>query len=133
VLNLNHSDCARALQLAKLPESVIKAFASPLDLQVRWAKPLTDAMQEDPDNLLAAARKLASDRKDKSPLEIFERLIGKSTPQAKSLQEVVVAGKRVAIFKSGSTGSAVIEFEAGYLNPDRQDKLLAMMTKFLAS
>ena len=53
----------RALQRAQLPEAAIKAFAAPLDLQVRWAKHLTDAMQKDPDRMLAVARELAADRK----------------------------------------------------------------------
>jgi ParB family chromosome partitioning protein len=132
-LNLNHSDCARALQLAKLPEALVRAFESPLDLQVRWAKPLTDAMQKDPDSLLAAARKIASDRNGLSPLEIFERLVGKSAQQANEVQEIMVLGKRVATFKTGSTGRAVIEFEAGSLKPGKQNQLVAMIGKFLAS
>src|ERR1035437_3209502 len=48
-LGLNHSDVVRALQLAKLPKEVVDSFATPLDLQVRWAKPLADSLQRDPD------------------------------------------------------------------------------------
>jgi ParB family chromosome partitioning protein len=131
-LNINHSDCARALQLAKLPEALVKAFASPLDLQVRWAKPLTDAMQSDPDSLLAAARKVASDRKGLSPLEIFEQLIGKSVQHADKVHEIIVSGKKAATFRTSPAGRAVIEFEAGFLKPEKQDQLIAMIGKFLA-
>ena len=122
-LNVNHSDCTRALQLAKLPEVVIKAFETPLDLQVRWAKPLTDAIQKDPDSMLAVAKRIALDRKGLSPQEIFERLIGKPTPLPNKSEEVLVAGKRVATFKMGTGGRAVLEFEPGSVKPEKQSQL----------
>ena len=53
-LGVNLSDASRAVQLAKLPPEMVGAFASPLDLQVRWAKPLADALQRDPDGGAAA-------------------------------------------------------------------------------
>lgn len=50
-LGVNLSDASRAVQLAKLPSEVVAAFASPLELQVRWAKPLADAMRVIPTDL----------------------------------------------------------------------------------
>ncbi|MBS0340425.1 MAG: ParB/RepB/Spo0J family partition protein [Proteobacteria bacterium] len=67
------SDVGKALAVARLPLAVIEAFASPLDLQFRWAKPLSDAQQKDPDLLLSRAKSLKDEKL--SPKEIFAALI----------------------------------------------------------
>jgi ParB family chromosome partitioning protein len=92
-LNLNQSDLSRSLQLAKLPEEVVKAFVTPLDLQVRWAKDLTDAMQKDPESLLANARQIAANRSGLSATQVFEKLISKSI-KASDSHEILVGGKK---------------------------------------
>jgi ParB family chromosome partitioning protein len=94
-LDVNHSDCARALQLAKLPLSVIKAFQTPLDLQVRWAKPLSDAMEVNPDVLLANAKAIVDERKggaEFAPSEVFTRLVGLEV--AKAVSKVIKVGNK---------------------------------------
>ncbi len=130
-LNLNHSNCTRALQLAKLPEAVVRAFPSPLDLQVRWAKLLTDALQKDPDGMIATAKAIAKARTGLTPTEIFQRLIGKPANSA-SGEDIVVGGKKVAVFRLGPTGKAVIEFDAEALPRQKHDKLLEMIRALLA-
>ena len=132
-LNLNHSDCTRALQLAKLPKTVVNAFATPLDLQVRWAKHLTDSMQKNPDSVLAVAKEIAANRNGLSSAEIFERLIGKLHARTNDGQDILVDGKKAATFKIGAAGRAVIEFEAGALKPNKHTQLMSMISKFLAS
>lgn len=74
-LNLNHSDCTRALQLAKLPKTVVNAFATPLDLQVRWAKHLTDVMQKSPDIVLSRAATLSKMNPRPSASDVFKELV----------------------------------------------------------
>jgi ParB family chromosome partitioning protein len=131
-LNLNQSDLSRSLQLAKLPEEVIKAFVTPLDLQVRWAKDLTDAMQKDPESLLANARQIAANRSDLSATQVFEKLISKPV-KASDIHEILVGGKKLATFKAGKKGRAVVEFEAGSLLPEKHAELVSLISKFLAS
>ncbi len=131
-LNLNHSDCARALQLAKLPMTVVQAFESPLDLQVRWAKHLTDALQKDPEGLLANAREITKNRNGKSPSEVFDGLIGKPSSTMSDVQEISVAGKKLALFKVGPKGRVVLEFEPGALKPQKHAELVALVSKLLA-
>lgn len=64
----------RAMALAKLPPEVVAAFGSPLNLQFRWATPLKDAHQRDPEGLLEAAR-AASQRAPKlAPAAVFAAL-----------------------------------------------------------
>ncbi|EFK95109.1 parB-like partition protein, partial [sediment metagenome] len=57
-LGVDVSLVSKSLSLARLPEAVVGAFASPLEIQFRWAQPLAEALQKDPDGVLARAAKL---------------------------------------------------------------------------
>lgn len=130
-LNLNHSDFVRALQLAKLPKGIVAAFASPLDLQYRWAKALAEVIQRDPDGALAVASDIAKDRGTLSSKEIFLRLIGEGSPEHASEVPIFVRGARVATFRGGQKGSAVIEFQKGSMSQQRQAGLVKLIADYL--
>jgi ParB family chromosome partitioning protein len=94
-LGVNDSDGTRAIQLAKLPVEVVQAFHSPLDLQYRWAKPLSDAMLRNPDVVLATAKAIENERKGGAELaasEVFTRLVGLEV--AKAVSKVVKVGSK---------------------------------------
>lgn len=129
-LGVNLSDASRAIQLAKLPKEVIGAFASPLDLQVRWAKPLADALQADPDGVLARARALAKAREGLGAGEVFDKLVGKGAGAQPVSVAVHAGGKQVAELKLGSKGRATVEIFAGMLKPERHDDLVKHLASF---
>jgi ParB family chromosome partitioning protein len=54
-LGISHTSIQLALVLADLPLAVVEAFATTLDLQYRWGKCLTEALQRDPEGILARA------------------------------------------------------------------------------
>jgi ParB family transcriptional regulator, chromosome partitioning protein len=127
---VNLSDAVRWVQLAKLPVDVVEAFPSPLDLQVRWAKPLTDAMQRSPDAVLLVARELKTKRGSITATEAFEQLVGKDNEKG-GVVEIAFEGKKVAAFKPGKKGRAVIEFEAGALQESKHKALIKLIEDFL--
>jgi ParB family chromosome partitioning protein len=129
-LGVNLSDASRAIQLAKLPKEVIGAFASPLDLQVRWAKPLADALQADPDGVLARARTLAKAREGLGAGEVCDRLIGKGASAQPTSVAVHAGGKQVAELKLGSKGRAAVEIFPGMLKPERHDEFVKHLASF---
>jgi len=129
-LGVNLSDASRAIQLAKLPKEVIGAFASPLDLQVRWAKPLADALQADPDGVLARARTLAKAREGLDAGEVCNRLIGKGASTQPTSVAVHAGAKQVALLKLGSKGRAAVEIFPGMLNPERYDEFVKHLASF---
>ncbi len=131
-LGVNLSDASRTVQLAKLPADVVAAFASPLDLQVRWAKPLSDVLQKDPDTVLGRARAIARARATMSASEIFDRLIGLGERPAMAETAVAVAGKQVAMIKTGRQGRVVLEFEPGALPGERHQAFANMVENFLS-
>lgn len=68
-------DVSRALQLAALAPQVVAAFASPLDLQFRHAKPLTDALKNAPEAVLAEALRIKEEGQALAPGDVLARLV----------------------------------------------------------
>jgi len=121
-VGVDPGNLSKALRLADLPETVVQAFSSPLDLQYRWAKSLNDALQSDPEGVLARAKELAENREmAQAPKEVFELLCGQ-TGNSTDSEEIVVDGKVVAkISKSG--GRITVQFAKGAVKPRMIDGL----------
>ena len=68
-------DVSRALQLAALAPELVAAFASPLDLQFRHAKPLTDAFKKAPEAVRAEALRIKAKGLALAPGQVLERLV----------------------------------------------------------
>jgi len=106
---------SRAMALAKLPGDVIRAFGSPLNLQFRWATPLKDAHQKDPERLLETARELAARQNKPAPAEVFA-LLTREPGDAKAekpdeAQWRDAAGNRVAHLAKDRKGRATLAFD----------------------
>ena len=130
-LGVNPSNASRSCKLAQLPEDVVEAFPSPMVIQVRWAKPLSDGLQSDPDGMLERARALHSERGKLTPTEILERLLAKAPSAPKPAIPIHANGKQAASLKIGPKGQAVVEFEAGVLEPAKHEALVQLITDFL--
>jgi hypothetical protein len=52
----------------------VSAFSSPLDLQLHWAAPLTQAIQKDPDFIKELAHQIQGNNSNLSAKKIFEKL-----------------------------------------------------------
>lgn len=131
-LGVNLSDVSRAVQLAKLPTEVVSAFASPLDLQVRWAKPLADAMQRDPDGLLQRARALAAGPAARSANGVFAALIGQQSTHKPTETPILMGKRKVAMLKVDFSGRLIVDFEPGTVPPGREQELVKTLKTFLS-
>lgn len=74
-VGIDQSQLSKALAVARLPSDVLKAFASPLDLQYRWVAELTNALQKDPDKLLTLAKSIVTESPRPSSAEVYTRLV----------------------------------------------------------
>jgi len=128
-------DVGKALSLARLPLSVVNAFASPLDLQYRWAKPLSEVQQKDPEGVITRAEALRSRAGGMSPKEILAELIGEekgrtaATNDAKELA-IAISGKPAGVMSTDSRGSTHIRLDVPFSNEMRQG-LLKVIQAFL--
>ena len=128
---------SKSLALARLPQAVLDAFRSPLDVQFRWAQPLSEALQKDPDGLVARARQIAAARGERSPADILEELVhppagkvlNRSTPVARA--EKFGQGARTASLSVEPGGEVVVRFGRRTLDAARQQQLRDWLQGFL--
>lgn len=134
-LGVDVSLVSKSVSLARLPETVVAAFKSPLDIQFRWAAPLSEAMQKDPDGTLARAQEIAESRGVLSAAGILSKLIRlpgpeRSRPASEPLR-ISKAGKVVAKLTVDGKGRAVVRFEAGGLPESKREALAKVIEDFL--
>lgn len=130
------SDVGKALSLARLPAAVVAAFASPLEIQFRWAKPLNDAHQADPDGLITRAKAIAAYGRRQSAGSVLQQLIASQAPAGAPATERAdieigkVGKKATAVLTSDSKGRAILKFQVD-LPPKKRQALAAYAEKLL--
>ncbi len=136
-LGVDVSLVSKSVTLARLPDAVVAAFASPLEIQFRWAAPLADAVQKDPEGTLARARAIVAEgRAQLGATGVFAALVVNPGPgalagSAPAVLEIFKAGKRAATLASDGRGRAVVKFEAGALANGRRKALAKLIEDFL--
>jgi ParB family chromosome partitioning protein len=129
-LGVDVSLVSKSLSLARLPEAVVMAFASPLEIQFRWAQPLAEALQKDPDALISRAHRIQQSGQAMPALKVLAVLLGsdevpvlnRSTPHHR-----VIAGSagRQALMTRDARGRVLVKFAAGVLS-DAEEAALAV-------
>lgn len=126
---------SKSIALAMLPESVIAAFPSPLDIQFRWAQPLKEVLQKNPERVIAKAKEIALMARSKTlnASEVFARLIKSQddAPVAGHRIDLAIKEKRVGEWAVDSKGAVTFKLEAGAMVPQAQGQLLEMIQAFL--
>jgi len=134
-LGVDVSLVSKSVSLARLPEPVVAAFQSPLDIQFRWAAPLTEAMQKDPDGTLSRARAISEARGNLGAATILAKLVGlpESAPGRSPSPPLTIskAGKVAARLTADAKGRAVVRFEAGALPESKRKALVKVIEEFL--
>lgn len=136
------TNVGRALALADLPADIVAAFATPMDLQFRWARPLSQAWQADPQALKARAAAIVATEPRPSAKDVFAQLVqadaqaggkGGSTvlPPPQRI-DVEVAGKRVATIAVDARGGARVGIEPGSMSAARLEDLTKFLERLLA-
>lgn len=137
-LGVDVGNLGKALMLAHLPQEVVEAFASPLDLQFRWAKALNDAASADTPGLVARARELAS-RKGQLPAKaVFEQLVQPPTPTGGLYRttppvapvSIQRQGRPVAQVRMSEQGAVSVAFEPGALSAEQLSALARHIEAF---
>lgn len=136
-IDVDVSLVSKAIALARLPEAVVAAFASPLDIQFRWAAPLSELVQRDPDALLARARELqGAGGGQLSAPQVFAALTAPRALETPKEHEagldIIRDGTKVAVLSTDRRGRTLLTFERGALPEDRRREFLRLVETFLA-
>lgn len=112
-LGIDPGNLSKALRLAGLDKIVVAAFNSPLDLQYRWAKPLSDAFIHDKERMLLVLRELSGDHGQRhSAKYVFDRLV--AAPASLVQVEEVKIGKQVVAVIHAEGGQVTVKFGDGF-------------------
>ncbi len=108
---MDHSNAAKALRLAELPTAVVAAFSSPADIQLHWARPLSEALQKDPDGVLARAKAIAGrGTVPRAPKAVLDELLGQGPERGfVDKRHFKKEGKTVAVLTRKPGGALAIE------------------------
>ena len=128
---------SKSLSLARLPDAVVAAFNSPLEIQFRWARPLAEALQKDPDGVLQRAASIRQEMPDRPSSAVLAALTGQSQPgvlNRSAPRHGVVEGEggREARWLRDARGGFALKFTAGSLSEADQTELLAQVGRLLA-
>jgi ParB family chromosome partitioning protein len=129
-------DVGKALSLARLPESVVNAFASPLDLQFRWAKPLGDVQQRDPEGLLRRASEVRARALQIGPKAVFDFLVGATPNGGQSVSASVIplklGRKSVGKVSIAVDGTVHVRIDVA-LDAQRRQEMARLLETFLGT
>lgn len=130
-LGLSHSNVSRALAIARLPEEVLDAFPSRLEIQYRWCEPLGEALKRDSAAVLSLAVSLRGERTAEEGLSakgVFDRLIDAKSSVAR--RQVMAGDVRAFTVKESKNGVA-IELKA--ISPAKLKTIEDFIVKTLSS
>ncbi|OWW18474.1 hypothetical protein AYR66_00340 [Noviherbaspirillum denitrificans] len=131
-LGVDKGNISKALKLADLPKEVVAAFPSARELQYRWAKLLSDAIQNDPEGVIERARELASMPEGKpTSKEVLEILLGIGAAPGK-IEQLTVGGKAMAEIHADG-GRVKVKFARGALSEGKLEKLRLLLAELLQS
>ena len=136
-IGVDPTNLSKALVLARLPEKVLQAFASPLDLQFRWATGFKAAIEADAAGVETRAAKIAAERSGLTPKEIFLALTSPQDAKVQAqppstLQAFEKDGKTVATMKIDGEGRPTIRIHVG-LSSSKQGELAKLLERFVAA
>ncbi|WP_304350785.1 ParB/RepB/Spo0J family partition protein [Comamonas testosteroni] len=132
-IGVNLSNASRACKIGSLPKEVVDAFSSPLVIQVRWAKMLSDALQSDPDGMLERAKQLINEKAVLAPKQVLDALLQKRKPETATKIEIASKGLKVATFQPAANGKgALIEIDPGSLDEAKQKELMKLIEDFFS-
>ncbi|MBF5007291.1 ParB/RepB/Spo0J family partition protein [Diaphorobacter caeni] len=127
-IGLDQSTVSRAITIAELPQQVVDAFASPLDLQYRWTAPLLNAWTTDKSGLLQRAEELKLKNPRPNAAAVFSFLASPQAPKQDShKKEVFVGGQKIASLQIDKNGGGSLSFSKGVLSEARVQKLLKFL------
>ena len=135
-IGVDLSALGKALALADLPEALVQAFASPLDLQFRWARPLAAALASRPEAVLSAARLLSQGPADRPARQVYDHLLAAAAGGVEPFHPpgpvpVVVQGVRVGTVSCGPRGEITLTLLPGQVAAERMVAFAGMVEEWL--
>jgi ParB family chromosome partitioning protein len=124
-LNVSNTNVSDVIALTKLPDVVLDAFSSRLDLQVRWVSLLNEAIGKSADSVFSSAQNIIDERQSGASLsakDILSKLIQTPVKVVKQPRTIKVGGSKMAVIKE-SNGVVTVSFIKDKLSKSHIDHL----------
>lgn len=131
-IGVDSTNVSRAISLARLPDPILDAFESRLDVQYRWASDLKSSLEREPDLILARANDIIKQKSfgtHLAALDVFNILTGKVSSLKKTLARHRKVGERT--LKITERGQK-IAFELDILSVEQLFKIESFIANVLA-
>ncbi|WP_225865039.1 ParB/RepB/Spo0J family partition protein [Ideonella benzenivorans] len=133
-LGVSHTWVANVLSVADLPAPVLECFRSPLEVQHRHAKAISEALERDRKAVLRRAEKLRQAPAKLAPTAVVAALIKSDAGQADGGRQSLKLGQRdVGTWQRDRAGRLTIQLDAAAVPADKVEAVLAAFTKALES
>lgn len=131
--SIDLSQLGKALALARLPNEIILAFPNPLDLQYRWATGINQAIQKDPERVLAEAKAIQAETPRPNAAQVLKRLLGGGTVPPPQIKSYAITGKQK---QSGqievNAASRTVVINLKNIDPARIKEIQEVITKLIS-
>lgn len=133
-LGIDHSNVGKSLTLARLPEEVVAAFRSPLEIQLRWAPLLTRAIDGDREAVMRRAQALAHAPVKGAAKDVLSGLVAEPVQSEVGRLPVVleVDSKKAATLSVDVTGRVTVRFHVAF-GEAKMSELRSSLELFLRS
>jgi ParB family chromosome partitioning protein len=133
-LGVSHTWVANVLSVADLPAPVLECFRTPLDVQHRHAKAISDALERDRKAVLRRAEKLRQSSTKLVAGAVAAALSASDSPSAKGVpQPVKVGSRQVGTWSRDSAGRLNIQLSAAIVPEEKLEWILAALSQALES
>jgi ParB family chromosome partitioning protein len=131
---------SKSVALARLPEVVVQAFSSPLEIQFRWAQPLSEALQRDPDGVVSRAVQIRRTGGGLPATQVLDVLLGRASPSVLNGSTAAAAPARQVIHGTEGRRATVqrdaqdrvmVRFSAGALSPAAEQELATWIARLI--
>jgi ParB family transcriptional regulator, chromosome partitioning protein len=133
VLNLgvDLGNASRAIAIARLPAEVLAAFESPTQIQYRWGQELLNALQKDPDGVVARATAIGFTVEALAPAVAMDRLLGRNPALKPFAKELKRGGKTVGKITRKTDGALTVTIKGGVVDDSMAARVQAALETIL--
>ena len=133
-LGVSHTWVANVLSVADLPAPVLDCFRTPLEVQHRHAKAISEALEQDRKAVLRRAEKLRHATSKLGPGAVVEALVSSESPATKAAPQPVKVGDiRVGSWFRDAAGRLNIQLNAEAVPDAKLERILTSISQALES
>jgi ParB family transcriptional regulator, chromosome partitioning protein len=119
----------RYITLAELPSAVLDAFPSRTSIQKDWGTLLNQAVQRDPDGVMARAKSLSAKPAASAKATLIELLSPPSRPQTAERVVATAEGRRLGVIRRKGKNAIEVRLDSGTPSDALIDKIAAVVEK----